>query len=464
MSLTTVRHHQPLGMTLAKVDSPEKALARKLLWAYFFLLLFEGALRKWFMAGLSTPLLVIRDPFLLGILVLAYNGNFFPNNKFVRRLYGLGLAFSFASFFGAYFNVFTILYGLRTNCLHFMLIFVIPKLFNHRDVILVGKWFFVCAIPISVVVANQFVAAPEDTINTVAGGKGAQMMSSGGKVRASGTFSFVSGIMYYYAFIAAYVIHGFLHRKTFHILLIISATICCMLVMVTAASRSVVGAVAQVMACLGFLALYRPQLYSRMFSLLAVVSILLFFLAKMELFQEGMDILSLRFDEASGMGTGAGPIQEYFIRNYEIIKAPFTASFQAPLLGYGLGAGTNAGGGLAGLGRLGMGESEWQRNIYESGPIIGNLFIFWRIGLFIAILKVALKSLETAGNPLPILLFGAAGPLVLMGQIGQPTTLGFTAFGAGLCLAASRTNQYGRRKASLQSAASKASSFPSNQT
>ncbi len=456
MALTTVRHHQPLGMPLAGADSPEKALARKLLWVYFFLLLFEGALRKWFMAGLSTPLLVIRDPFLLGIIALAYNGNFFPDNKYVRRLFGFALAFCFASLFGSYFNVFTILYGIRTNCLHFLLIFIIPKLFSHRDVIAIGKWCFICAIPISYVVAIQFKAAPGVIMNTAAGGVGTQMISSGGKVRASGTFSFVSGTMYYYAFIAAYVIHGFLNRNTFNTLLLITATLCCLLVMVTAASRSVVGAVSQVLACLGFLALYRPQLYSRLFSLLAVVAALFFVLGQTQLFQEGLDILSLRFQEASGMGTGAGPIQEYFIRNYEVVRSPFTASFDAPIFGYGLGAGTNAGGALAGLGRLGLGESEWQRNIYESGPIIGNLYIIWRIGLFIAILKICLHSLRIDGNPLPILLFGAAGPLVLMGQIGQPTTLGFTVLGAGLCLAATRIERPSHHSTIMSPLSSKA--------
>jgi hypothetical protein len=442
MALTTARHQQPLSVPLVEVDSPGKIVARRLLWIYFFLLLFEGALRKWGpTAALSTPLLIIRDPFLLGILALSYNGGFFPNNKFVHRLFGFSIAFSAASFFGEYFNIFTVLFGIRTNCLHFLLIFIIPKLFTRRDAILVGTCSFICAIPISFVVANQFTSQPFDTINTVAGGVGNQMMSSGGKVRASGTFSFVSGIMYYYAFISSFVIYGFLNRKTFHPLLLIIATICCLVVMVTAASRSVVGAVAQVLACLGFLAFYRPHLYSRVFSLLASVAILFFILGQMNLFREGLEILSLRFKEASGMGTGAGPIAEYFLRNYEIVKAPFTASFQAPLFGYGLGAGTNAGGTMAGLGALGLGESEWQRNIYESGPIIGNFYIIWRIGLFIAILKIALMSLKLDGNSLPILLFGAAGPLILMGQIGQPTTLGFAVFGTGLCLAATRIDR-----------------------
>lgn len=438
MALTTAKYNQPLDLPLAEAKSPEQVVVRRLIWCYFFLLLFEGALRKWFMAGFSTPLLIIRDPFLIGILFLSYNGGFFPDNKHMRRIFVFAIAFVAASVFGQFFNVFTLLYGLRTNCLHFMLIFIIPKVFTHRDVILVGKWWFVCAIPISFIVAQQFMAPPEDIINTAAGGVGSQMMSSGDKVRASGTFSFVSGIMYYYAYIAAFIIYGFVHRKTFPLTLLVIATGCCLLVMVTAASRSVVGAVAQVLVCFGFLAFYRPRLYSKFFSFLAVVAILFFILSQSQLFQEGLENISLRFEEASGMGTAAGPIQEYFIRNYEIVQAPFTASFEAELFGVGLGAGTNAGGALSGLGPLGLGESEWQRNIFESGPIIGNLFILWRIGLFITLLKVALHSLRNHNNTLPLLLFGAAGPLVLMGQIGQPTTLGFTVFGAGLCLAATR--------------------------
>ena len=35
---------------------------RNVVWAYLLLLIFEGALRKWFLPGLATPLLIIRDP------------------------------------------------------------------------------------------------------------------------------------------------------------------------------------------------------------------------------------------------------------------------------------------------------------------------------------------------------------------------------------------------------------------
>ena len=35
---------------------------RRLIWLYFWLLLLEGALRKWVLPQLSNPLLIIRDP------------------------------------------------------------------------------------------------------------------------------------------------------------------------------------------------------------------------------------------------------------------------------------------------------------------------------------------------------------------------------------------------------------------
>jgi hypothetical protein len=43
---------------------------------------------------------------------------------------------------------------------------------------------------------------------------------------------------------------------------------------------------------------------------------------------------------------------------------------------------------------------------------------------------------------LPILIFAAVGLLVLNGQWGVPTTLGFAIFGSGMTLAACREREY----------------------
>ena len=44
-------------------------LLKKLFWLYFLLLIFEGALRKWIVPQLSAPLLLVRDPVALWIIV-----------------------------------------------------------------------------------------------------------------------------------------------------------------------------------------------------------------------------------------------------------------------------------------------------------------------------------------------------------------------------------------------------------
>ena len=47
-------------------SDPLKVL-RWLIWTYFWLLLFEGGLRKWIVPSLANPLLIIRDPVLFAI-------------------------------------------------------------------------------------------------------------------------------------------------------------------------------------------------------------------------------------------------------------------------------------------------------------------------------------------------------------------------------------------------------------
>ena len=83
------------------------------------------------------------------------------------------------------------------------------------DVISFGKAFLILALPMTWVVAEQFQADRFDQINVAAGGTGHQMMTSGDKVRASGTFTFVSGIVFYYCFSVAYIIYGFIVKDTF---------------------------------------------------------------------------------------------------------------------------------------------------------------------------------------------------------------------------------------------------------
>src|SRR6056300_865217 len=61
-------------------------LIKEIIWLYFLLLLFEGALRKWFLPGLSQGLLIVRDPIVLWIYYLCYAKGLFPlNNRYLQK-------------------------------------------------------------------------------------------------------------------------------------------------------------------------------------------------------------------------------------------------------------------------------------------------------------------------------------------------------------------------------------------
>src|SRR5713226_3418491 len=73
-------------------NSEEKAkqYVRRLIWLYFWLLLIEGALRKWVLPTYSNPLLLIRDPVVIAIYLLAIPAKVFPRNGWTLALVVIG--------------------------------------------------------------------------------------------------------------------------------------------------------------------------------------------------------------------------------------------------------------------------------------------------------------------------------------------------------------------------------------
>src|ERR1700758_5072958 len=62
-----------------KTTAERLPLLKKLFWAYFLLLIFEGALRKWIVPQLSAPLLIVRDPIAVIIIWEAYRTRKWPS-------------------------------------------------------------------------------------------------------------------------------------------------------------------------------------------------------------------------------------------------------------------------------------------------------------------------------------------------------------------------------------------------
>src|SRR5438046_9926235 len=75
---------------------------RRLIYLYLFLLIIEGALRKWIVPQFSNPLLLVRDPVVLAIYLLAWRAHIFPRNAFLSLLATVGILSWIVSLFVLY--------------------------------------------------------------------------------------------------------------------------------------------------------------------------------------------------------------------------------------------------------------------------------------------------------------------------------------------------------------------------
>jgi hypothetical protein len=305
-----------------------------------------------------------------------------------------------------------------------------PRVMTYRHVVQMGRWVIILAVPMTILVVKQFLADPDDILNTTAGGGGLQLSTSGGKVRASGTFSFVVGVVCFYAVVAGFVINGLMRKKTYPWWLLVAGAGCVVVAVATSGSRSALAGVLTVVGGVIFVLVANPAMIGRVVTASVVLAGVAVLALQFGVVKVGADVMSQRFEDAGGRA-GIWP------RVFGGYMVPIQASEAAPLFGYGLGLGTNAGAALASGGAIPflLGENEWQRIIMESGPIMGNLYVLWRIALVGYLFLVSFRAVRR-GNVLPMMLFGGAAPVIYSGQFGQPTILGFAVLGAGLVLAA----------------------------
>ncbi|HWY40821.1 MAG TPA: hypothetical protein VNX27_08500 [Chthoniobacterales bacterium] len=414
------------------------------IWVYLILLLLEGALRKWALPSLSDPLLVIRDPVVLAIYFFALRARVFPWNAFVIVLAVIGvlsLLLSILIFLEALIPLKVILlvtlYGFRSNFLHMPLIFVMANVLDLEDVKKIGRWTLLLTIPMAALMAVQFKASPDSFINKTVGlGEAQQLATAGGKIRPPAVFSFTSGPVFYLSAAAAFVIYGALSKGVYkRWLLLISAGALLVGVNVSG-SRACVLAVVLVVLAILIILVVRPSAVNKIAGTVLALVVVGLIASRLPFFKEGIDVLSERFTTSAEAAetTVVGGLLERVLQEF---TDPFQYLSRMPLTGWGLGLGT-AGGArfLLGQGTLLFSENEWTRILAESGPILGFAFIFWRVAVMVKLFIASFRAVKHSGEVLAILLFGTVFLGVLNGQLGQPTTLGFTVVLAGLCLAA----------------------------
>ncbi len=416
-------------------------IIRGLIWLYFWLLIFEGALRKWVVPQLSNPLLIVRDPVVLAAYYFALRGHVFPKNGWVYAISAIGLLCFAQSFIPLWPYIppariaLVSGYGFRASFLHLPFIFLIARVFRMQDVKRLGWWTLALLVPMTLLMVGQFQTGPESFLNRTAGGEGEMLTSALGKVRTAGTFSFVTGVVSFYALASGFLIWAALRRGVYRNWLVFAAGGALVIGIAISGSRSVVGACAVVAASLLVVLVLRPSAINRFGQTLVVVLILGLILTKTPIFREGLTVLGARFSEVAEVqekSIGAGLIERFFGDFEEGLH--FLSS--APFFGYGLGVGTNGGAKfLTGQSMFLLSEGEWSRIFLESGPILGLAFVLWRCGIVGYVGLLCVRAVKI-GNVLPLLLFSSSCLPFLSGQFGQPTILGFAVLVLGLALAA----------------------------
>ena len=403
---------------------------KRLIWLYWLLWLGEGALRKWIFPFAAAPLVIIRDPVAMLILVVALHRGSWRVNSYTGLLWGMALV-GFVLTIMNRVDYRVALVGLRTIGLHWPLIFVMGSVLDRRDIERMGNLAIDLSLPMALLMVLQFRAGPDSFINTGAGADAAQIGGvMDGKIRAPGVFSFISGAAQYYGMVAAFCFARFWdERNKFGSRLVLGALGMAIAINM-AISRTLLGSV--IVVFIIFLgSVIRIGISARRFALFLGVGIAAIALvAGSALLREGNEALLARWLSAND---AEGSIIIRFLSSFTVSGEVLS---DAGVMGHGIGVGTNMGASLLGqAGEFLLAEGEWERVVLEMGVILGGGFILWRIVLFGQIAVQATKA-WVHRDVLPVLLVAAGGLTLLIGQSGQPATLGFGVLAMGAAIAA----------------------------
>jgi hypothetical protein len=400
---------------------------RTLLWIYLWLLIFEGALRKWIVPQLDAPLLIIRDPLVMWIYIQAVRNRLSFSNAFFLPNFALAAITAVLAVLYGQANLAVTVYGLRTDYLQIPLIFLIPQILNRDDVITIGRYLLYAAIPIGALVLYQFRSPQDSWIN-----KGA-LNTWYGTVRPSGPFSFIAGLVSYLALVSAFLFYGFLQARTYKTWLMALVTVLMLLASVCSGSRSCIVSIGIVAVVAVLCVITRGKGGAGLLVAAALIALLVPVLSSFSIFHDGAEQLTERIADGAANGEDTGGFASRYMNT---MLSPLITMGDVPLFGNGLGLGTNAAAGMLHGEREFIGpEDEWGRLIFECGPIFGLLLCIFRVALTLAIAHRAYAAFQN-DNILPVLIFASSGLLILNGQWGVPTTLGFAIFCGGLTLAA----------------------------
>ena len=422
----------------------------------YLLLIFEGAVRKWMFPSLSQVLFFIRDPFVLIAYGIAVRHGFFPKGNgilltgialgaFAVLLVGAQTLSPAASSGGAILAV----YGWRNYFLYIPLAFVIGEAFQRPDIVRLVRWTLILAIPTSVLVFLQFLSPLDSPINVGFGGmKELQfhgLTTDGEHTRPMGFFTSDLGEKGFTVSALAMALSLWLlpaARRFMKSWFLITATCAVLTCLAVSGSRGamlasgivMIGALACAVLVRGGGVSARAVIWPAVICVAAVVLYPI-------VFPEASEVFANRWNHAEAAETKTFGSLGIFGRALYGFYDFFQLMGDAPLAGWGLGLAGNARLtlGIEIEGFTGWAETDWARQIVDLGPVVGLIFIGYRMVFTVWLGLRCLDGARRMHDPLPLLLFAFVGVDLLYGLLtGHGTVNGYVWLFTGFSLAAAR--------------------------
>lgn len=420
-------------------EDPYKSL-KIAIWLYFFLWIFEGALRKWILPSLATPLLIVRDPVAIYLIIKAIHLNVKFSNVYLVGAYVITLLSLIITLTFGHGNLFVGIYGARIMLLHFPLIFIIAAVFTKEDIIKMGYVLLGINILMTLIVYLQFISPQSAFINIGLGGEGSSGFSGAmGYFRPPGTFSFITGLSSFYIMVSVFVFYFWLSDTPVSKILLYASTLALIFSLPLTVSRTAVGGVLLVglFAFLGS----ATSLKTLMRIVLTIIVLFALFIVLQQttsVFSLGTEVFMSRVDTASEHSGGFE--ESFFSRAMDGFIDPIVRLMKLPLFIGNLGMGTNAGAQmLSGSNGFLIAEDELSRISGEQGLILGGVIIVLRLGLALSLFLKSIR-LPNEDKLLPLIFCGTALFSLTQGQWAQPSMLGYSVMVTGLLLASINKN------------------------
>lgn len=424
------------NLSLVRVDRARRQLIVAV-WIYFLLVLFDGALRKWILPSLSTPILVLRDPIALWILIVAWKRRYLILNHYTVAIVAIGFLAIYTAYFSGHGSLAVAIYGARIFLLHIPLIFVIGNLFEKPDILAMARWTLLFSIPMIVIIIIQFYSPQTAWINKSVGGEaGGGFSGALNYFRPPGTFSFTNGNAMFFNFTACFVAYFWFNIKEISRPVLLLSSIAILLCIPFSISRTLFFQLVITALFVFFSALYKPKYIGGLILILGAAIGLFAILSFTPFFLNATAAFGARFETANNIEGGLnGVFMDRFLGN--MLEGLSNPSGQ-PFFGKGIGLGTNVGSMLFTGGKeFLVDEEEWGRIVGELGAIFGLTVIFLRVQLATSLFIKSYKAM-TKGILLPWLLSSAGLLSIAQGGWAQPTSLGFCVITTGLILASLR--------------------------